>query len=675
MSAGTERMLVDFGRAGLISKARQQPEKVKMVLEKLRTDGVLQTFQAVKAKLDDEVQLGYCNVGKVESIGAGVNGWAVGDRVVSNGCHAELVSVGQNLCAKVPDEVSDEAASFTVLGAIGLQGIRLAKPTLGECFVVIGLGVIGLLTVQLLKASGCRVLGVDFDETKLSLARDFGADTVNPGAGECLFAAAKSFSRGRGVDGVIITAATASSDPVSQGARVCRKRGRIILVGVCGLELSRSEFYEKELTFQVSCSYGPGRYDPAYEVGGADYPVGFVRWTEQRNFEAVLDMMAAGTLRTEQLITHRFDVSDAEAVYDLIASKAPCLGVLFEYPDRGAVAKNSTVLLEKRCSASGVAATSEGCSAGQKIGFVGAGSYSQAVLIPAFRRTKADLEVICSNGGKSAAVAGRKFGFARATSSSREVIDDPTVSVVVVTTRHDSHADLVVSALNAGKHVFTEKPLCLTLDELARVREAALNSSGTLMVGFNRRFSPHVRAVKQELSKIGGPIALSVSVNAGVIPSDHWVHDSELGGGRLVGEACHFIDLVRFLAADSITEWSCLGMAAECGDTAVISLKFANGSIANINYFSNGHKSVPKEQVNAFASGRVFTIDNFRETRCAGTASFTKNRTSRQEKGQNECVDAFLAAISRGAASPISLEEIFEVSRMAIEVQNAIRLR
>src|SRR6267378_6901108 len=547
ISAGTERMLVDFGKANLIEKAWQQPDKVRMVLDKIRTDGLLPTINAVRNKLDQPLPVGYCNAGVVVGLGEGVTDFKVGDRVASNGRHAEMVCVPSNLCAKIPEMVTDEAAAFTVLGAVALQGIRLLQPTLGEAFAVIGLGLVGLMTVQLLRAQGCRVLGVDFDRNRLALARQFGAETVELEAEGDPIAAAMTFSMGGVVDGVLIAASTQSSDPVRQAARMCRKRGRIVLVGVTGLELSRADFYEKELTFQVSCSYGPGRYDPEYEEKGRDYPLGYVRWTEQRNFEAVLEMMAEGRLDVTPLISHRFPIRDAAKAYEAITGDAPSLGILLEYPTARAgpvrPAEGRTVLLAPAARA----------QAKGSIAFVGAGNYAGRVLMPAFRKAGAQLHTVVSAGGVSAAHYGRKFGFSKASTDASEALADVAVDTVVVATRHNIHARQVLAALRAGKHVFCEKPLCLTLDELAEIdAEARGRPSQHLMVGFNRRFAPQVVKMKILLGTVAEPKSFIMLVNAGAIPPDHWTQNKAVGGGRIVGEGCHFIDLLRHLAGASI---------------------------------------------------------------------------------------------------------------------------
>ncbi|WP_265529486.1 bi-domain-containing oxidoreductase [Sphingomicrobium marinum] len=661
ISAGTERMLVDFGRSSLIAKARKQPEKVAQVLDKVKTDGLLTTMDAVKSKLDQPIPLGYCNVGRVREVGRGVEGYAAGDRVVSNGAHADVVSVPENLCAKVPDGVSDDAASFTVLASIGLQGIRLAQPTLGESFVVTGAGLIGMLTVQLLVAHGARVLAIDFDESKLALARQFGAETCNPAKGEDPVAAGMAFSRGRGVDGVLITASTDSSDPVTQAARMCRKRGRIILVGVTGLELNRADFYEKELSFQVSCSYGPGRYDPAYEDKGQDYPVGFVRWTEQRNFEAVLDMLAAGRIDVEALISHRFDFADATKAYDQLADDKSVLGMLLDYGEPADDRHVAKVVLEDRPLP----------AAGEPVvGFIGAGNYASRVLIPAFKDAGAELRTIVSAGGTSGVIHGRKNDFAEASADSSALLADADINTVAIVTRHNTHARMTIDALEAGKHVFVEKPLGLTMEDIDAVEAAHAKTDRLLMVGFNRRFSPLTQKMKSLLEGVAEPKAFIMTMNAGAIPADHWSQDPEVGGGRIIGEACHLIDLMRYLAGAPITgvQASAMGGSANATlDKASITLNFADGSFGTVHYLANGGSSFPKERIEAFAGGGTLQIDNFLKLRGYNWPGFKKMGLMRQDKGQGPCSKAFLDAVRSGSASPIAPEELFEVSRASIE--------
>ena len=676
VSAGTERMLVEFGKAGWIDKARQQPDKVRMVLDKIKTDGLMPTVEAVFNKLDQPLPLGYCNVGTVLDIGSGVSGFAIGERVASNGKHAEAVSVPVNLCAKVPETVPDEDAAFTVLGAIALQGIRLVNPTLGETVVVTGLGLIGLMTVQLLRAHGCRVLGLDFDPLKLALARQFGAETVDLGVGQDPLAAALVLSRGRGVDAVLITASTKSNEPVHQAAQMCRKRGRIVLVGVTGLELSRADFFEKELSFQVSCSYGPGRYDPNYEEKGQDYPVGFVRWTEQRNLEAVLDMMADGRIDVKPLISHRFEIDEAVQAYELVGGSAPSLGILLSYPS---VSEKPDAILRNQTVNIGPARPSVGKAT---LGFIGSGNYATAVLIPAFKAAGVRLKTVASAGGVSAAHAGRKFGFEKTTTATEEVFADPEINAVVVATRHDSHALQVCHALEAGKPVFVEKPLALTLDELSQV-EVAYASALTagqmplVMVGFNRRFAPQAVKVKSLLTALDAPKALVMMVNAGAIPSTHWTQDRAVGGGRIVGEACHFIDLLRYLAGSPIVDAQVVSLGnakglTGLGDTVTLTLRFADGSMGTVHYLANGHKSFPKERLEVFCSGRILQLDNFRKLKGFGWPGFAKMNLWRQDKGQKDCAAAFVRAVESGGDAPIAFDELVEVSRVTIQIAEAL---
>ncbi len=665
VSAGTERMLVEFGKSGWIAKARQKPDKVRMVLDKIKTDGLMPTVEAVFSKLDQPLPLGYCNVGRVAKVGAGETSFKVGDRVISNGKHAEVVSVPFNLCAKVPDSVSDESAAFTVLGSIALQGIRLVQPTLGETVVVTGLGLVGLLTVQLLVAHGCRVLGLDFDSAKLALAKQFGAEVVDLAAGQDPVAIATAYSRGRGVDAVIVTAATKSSEPMHQAALMCRKRARIVLVGVTGLELSRDDFFKKELTFQVSASYGPGRYDPNYEEKGQDYPIGFVRWTEQRNFEAVLDMMADDRMDVRPLISHRFQIDEAHKAYELVGGSGPSLGILLEYPGLELTQEARTVLL--------VRPPPPGPShrmGGGGVSFIGSGNYATAVLIPAFKAAGARLRSVVSSAGVTGLHAGRKFGFEETTTDSDRLLTDSETSAIVVTTRHNSHARFVKQALQAGKHVFVEKPLCLTLDELVAIVDQVFSmvSPPIMMVGFNRRFAPQVQRMKQLLDGVSGPKAYIMTVNAGAIPSDHWSQDREVGGGRIVGEACHFIDLLRFLAGVPITAHQRLAMDSVTQDTVTLQLSFADGSIGTVHYFASGSKAFPKERLEVFAAGRVLQLDNFRKLTGFGWPRFSKMNLWRQDKGHKACAQAFVDAIQQGLPSPIPAAEIFEVSRVSIEI-------
>ena len=684
ISAGTERMLVEFGQANLLAKARAQPDKVRQVLDKIRTDGLLPTLESVFARLDQPLPLGYCNAGAVLEVGEGVAGFAAGDRVISNGPHAEVVCVPQNLCARIPEGVSDDEAAFTVLAAVGLQGIRLANPTLGESVAVIGLGLVGLMTVQMLAANGCRVLGVDFDTHKLELARQFGAQTADLSAGADPIAAGLAFSDGRGMDAVLITASTRSSDPVHQAAQMSRQRGRIVLVGVVGLELSRADFYEKELTFQVSCSYGPGRYDERYEQRGQDYPFGFVRWTEQRNFQAVLNLMADKKLDVMPLISHRIPQRQAAEAYRLLTEDRSTLGILLTYPDSGVDLGHTVrnlVFPKNQVSSP---------KSGQAVvGVIGAGNFASLVLLPALAKTPAHLTTIASATGVSAAHTARKFGFQQATSDYHTILDDPDINTVFIVTRHHTHARMVVEALQAGKHVFVEKPLCLNREELQAIKSVYYSNlqpptlrpgSGQasnlhLLVGFNRRFAPLAVKMRALLAERSRPLSVIYTVNAGAIPADHWTQDPQVGGGRIIGEGCHFIDLLRYLVGQPIIGLEARMIGAVPGvavrqDKMTILLEFADGSTGAIHYLANGSKRYPKERVEVFSEGRVLVLDNFKTLRGYGWKGFKRKRLWRQDKGHMTEVAAFIERVINGGAPLIPwpvLEEVTLATFAAVE--------
>jgi predicted dehydrogenase/threonine dehydrogenase-like Zn-dependent dehydrogenase len=668
ISAGTEKMLVEFGRASLLEKVRQRSDKLPLVIDKIRTDGLLPAIAAVKSRLDQPMPLGYCNAGTVIEVGAGVAGFVPGDRVASNGKHAEAVTVPVNLCARIPAGVGDDEAAFAPIAAIALQGIRLAAPTLGEAFVVTGLGLVGLITVQLLRANGCRVLGIDYDERKLALAQSYGAQTVDLSRGEDALGACSAFTQGRGADGVVIAAATSSNEPVHQAAQMSRKRGRIVLVGVSGLELSRADFYEKELSFQVSCSYGPGRYDPSYEERGNDYPLGFVRWTEQRNFEAVLDLLAQGKLDVKPLISHRFGVERAEEAYTLLSGPAPYLGIILEYPRVNSLQDiASTAIPLPR-----PAAASRGAPV---IGVVGAGDYGSRVLIPAFRESRARLKTIVTSGGVSGTHVGSRNGFELASTDWEALLSDPEIDALVVATRHDTHARIARAAILAGKHVFVEKPLGIRVEEIDAVQSAARERGNDvhqpiLMVGFNRRFAPLVVRMKELLESVREAKSFIMTVNAGAVPPGHWTRDPDSGGGRIVGEACHFIDLLRFLAGSAVVEHQVA--AARTRDACVtLTLRFSDGSTGALHYLSNGHRSFPKERLEVFCGGRILQLDNFRALRGFGWPGFKAMKLWRQDKGQTACVDAFVTAVREGKPSPIPLSELIEVAKVTLAVAAA----
>lgn len=650
VSPGTERMLVDFGKAGWIEKARQQPERVQQVFNKIKTDGLKPTLDAVFNKLGQPLPLGYSQCGTVISVGKGVSGFKTGDRVVSNGHHAEVVAVSQNLVAKVPDQVSDEAAAFTVLGAIALQSIRLLAPTFGETIAVIGMGLIGELTKQLLRANGCQVICVDIDEEKIKKVQQDGYYAVNARTADPVIYALSL--RPPGVDGVIITASANNDEIISQAARMCRKRGRIILTGVTGLDLKRSEFYEKELSFQVSCSYGPGRYEPAYEQKGLDYPIGFVRWTEQRNFEAVLESLSDGRLKVEQLITQTLPLEQYQQVYGQM--NASHGATLLTY--------NTSI----RHGTSITIADNPGISAGAA-GIIGAGNFTTGVLLPALKKTGLSLKAIASKGGLSAANAARKFGIHTATTDFRELLNDPAIDVVFITTRHQHHAAMVVAALNAGKHVFVEKPLAIELQELEEITAAYTQSGKQLFVGFNRRYAPLAIKMKELLRHTGAPLNIVMTINAGTLPDNHWLHDTE-SGGRLTGEACHFIDLCCYLTGSVVTAVLANRMKE---DDASILLRFADGSNAVINYFTNGSKAYDKERIEVYSDNRTLILENWKKLSGYGFKNFSSQKAS-QDKGHEAQFSVVAEGLKKGGAQPVSFNELVNISKVAIFIRQSL---
>ncbi len=671
ISAGTERMLVDFGKANYLEKARQQPEKVKMVLDKVRTDGLFQTIDAVKSKLDQPLPMGYSNVGVIEELGEGVNEFEIGDRVVSNGSHAEMVCVPKNLVAKIPNSVSDEDAAFTVVSSIALQGIRLINPTIGESIVVMGLGLIGLISIQILKANGCKVLGMDFDQEKVDIAKKLGVDAIKLSDGDDSINVAKSFSKNIGIDGVLITAATKSNDPVHNAAQMCRQKGRIVLVGVVGLDLQRNDFYEKELSFSVSCSYGPGRYDKSYEEDGNDYPIGYVRWTEKRNFESILYMIEKETINFNLLKTNVFDFTDAENAYKYLINNSSTLGIILDY-DKGFI--RDEYILDVFPSES-IRSKSKN---GTVIGVIGAGNHAGRTLLPAFKKSQSRLKIISSSQGATSAHYAKKLSFEKNTTDYKNILKDKEINALVIATQHDTHSKFVVEGLLAKKNIFVEKPLALNSDQLEEIQKLYLESPDLskmpiLMVGFNRRFSSLTIKAKEALAE-NIPVAITYTCNAGHIPNDSWVHDPKKGGGRILGEACHFIDLCRFFSGSKITSLNAIAIKDNNSnkDTAIISLGFENGSIASINYFANGNTSFPKEKIDIFQGGKSISINNFIGLKSYGFKNLSNKRLFKQDKGQTKCVESFINSINLGLPSPIDIKEIFEVSEFTIKASEMI---
>ena len=661
VSLGTERMLVEFGKANLIDKARQQPDRVKQVLDKIKTDGLQPTLEAVFNKLGQPLPLGYCNVGRVVAVGRGVNEFKVGDRVASNGNHAEYVCVPQNLVAKVPDNVTDEEAAFTVIGSIALQGIRNLNPQLGENIVVVGLGLIGLVAAQLLKANGCNVIGTDYDQQKVDMANSFGITAINPGKGVDVVKFVEEQTENVGADGVLITASAKSDSVIHEACLMSRKRGRIVLVGVIGLNMRRDDFYKKELTFQVSCSYGAGRYDEDYENKGHDYPLAYVRWTEKRNFQTILSTIANGGLDVKSLITEEVDLKDYLEIYGDMRKKGSIASIL-KFPEN--TKEERIVAIEDSRKQQG----------GGKFGIIGAGNYTSSMVVPCLNKANAPIKYIASQGGLNAKILAKKAGAEFATSDYREMLNDKEVGMVIVTTRHDLHAKMVTEALNAGKSVFVEKPLCLNEEQLNTIIEAYEKAKGcTLMVGFNRRFSPFATKLKELVGD--GPKNIIATMNAGFIPADVWVHDLQVGGGRIIGEACHFIDLCSYLAGSKVTAVCMNAMGTnpeENTDNATILLRYENGTNAVINYFANGSKAYAKERVEVFSQERVFILDNWRKLEAFGAKGFSKMKGT-MDKGQKVEFAQLNDRLQNGGEALIPFDSIINTTKASFAAIQSLK--
>lgn len=686
VSAGTERMVVSFAQKNLLEKARARPDLLRQTLEKVAREGLLPTLEAVQNRLDQPMALGYSCAGTVIDVGPGVEAVQVGDRVACAGggfaVHAEIVAVPQTLVVRAPEGVSDEAASFAALGAIALHGARLAEVRLGEIVGVIGLGLLGQLAVQILRAAGCVVVGTDPQPARVELARRLGADAAAAGPEE--FAAlCAAFTDGRGLDAVLIAADTPSSQPVELAGEVARDRGVVVAVGAVGTAVPRRSYYLKELDFRVSRSYGPGRYDPRYEEEGRDYPYAYVRWTEQRNMEAVLGLMGAGRLDVEALITHRFPIDEAPRAYELISGQGgePFLGVVLTYP--GAAAPERVVAL-RRESPRPAAPPREG---GVRLGVIGAGAYASATLLPALKDVReVELVGIASARGVTARAAAGRFGFAYCATDAAAILADPRINTVAVLTRHNMHARQAIAALVAGKHVFVEKPLCLSEGELeavvaayaaAQARARAAGEPGpALMVGFNRRFAPMVVALREQLAQVREPLLLSCRVNAGHIPPDHWTQDPAVGGGRLLGEGCHFIDLLAFLAGSEVRRVSATALpdgGRYRRDNLLVTLEFANGSVGSLIYAAGGDRGFGKEAVEVFGGGLAARLDDYRSLRIRrGGVRVERTARLRADKGHRDEWRAFAAHIAGRAPAPIAFEAIVHSTRATLAAQRSL---
>jgi predicted dehydrogenase len=667
ISAGTERSVIEFGEKNLVQKAMARPDLVKQLFGKAKREGWLTTIEAARHKLDSDMVLGYSNAGIVLEVGEGVTGFKVGDYVACAGggfaSHSEIVRIPRNLAAVVPAgpglrDVPLEEAAFATVAAIGLQGIRLAELQLGEIVAVIGLGLIGQIIVQLARVNGCRVIGMDPSADRCRLAEELGC-LATASCDEDMKVAAASVSNGSGVDSVLIAAATDSNAPVSLAAEIARDRARVVAVGAVGLTLPRKPYYMKELDFRVSRSYGPGRYDIEYEEKGRDYPIGYVRWTEGRNVASILQLLASGQLNFAPLITHRFPIEQAAKGYELIKGRTgePCLGVVITFSNEPSATHRVELLSEQP--------DTESESVAPCVGVLGAGNFVTATLLPAMKAVGGiTFGGICTAGGTSARSAGSHSGFRFCASDESELYRDPSINTIAVCTRHSLHAQQVIAALNAGKHVFCEKPLAMNEEELASIIDAYERQfpKRLLFVGYNRRFAPLAQQLKQFVSASVEPFVMHYRVNAGFIPLDHWTQDREQGGGRLLGEVCHFADFLSFICGHPVvavlaTVLPNVGRYSD--DNLIAILRFADGSIGTITYAANGDKSFSKERVEVFVQGRVAVLDDYRVLRTIrdGKHKIVKSRL-RVDKGHRDEWKAFANAIRRGERSPISLKEL-----------------
>ncbi len=676
ISVGTERQIIKLSQLSLAGKARQRPDMVRQVLAKVRTEGFVSTYYKVRGRLKTPVPLGYSSAGTIEKVHSSLDRWTPGERVACAGygyaCHAETIYVPTNLAVKIPDNVTFEEASFVTLGAIAMQGVRIADVSLGETVAVIGLGLLGQLTCRLLSASGCRVIGLDIDENKLAIAQKEGIEWALP-ADDASVATVLDLTSGKGVDSAIITAASDSSGPVETAGRICRDKGTVVAVGSVGLNVPRKIFYEKELELKLSRSYGPGRYDYNYEEAGRDYPYGYVRWTENRNMESFLQLVSTGRVDIKNLITHRFDISQADKAYSLISGRdsESYLGVVLNYPaenperrNRLTLPKNSAMKLSR--------------SSTIPIGFAGAGEFASGVLLPNIKRIAAyDNKLIMSGGGVSAATAAKRFGFKATVSSFDEIIGNPEIGAVFIANRHHQHAEAVIKSLLAGKPTYVEKPLCLNREELEQIRSAYMATGAPLMVGYNRRFAPLIRKIKEKLRGTGYPVSMHYRINAGFIPTDNWVQDPECGGGRIIGEICHFIDLLSYLsgARPVKVHAEALSMPNDrfrSDDNLQVMIRFSDGSVGTINYVASGNKNVPKEYLEIIGGSLVIQLNDFKMLTIAGDKGLQMDKKRGQDKGHRKMLELWSHYLAADLGSPIPFDSLIDTSITTFEILESL---
>lgn len=668
VSAGTEKMLVDFAKKSILAKAKDRPDLVKQVVDKMKKEGIQNTLEKVFTKLDSPIPLGYSLAGRVLEVGSNMGGINIGDRVACGGAgyanHSEINYVPKNLMVKIPEGVDDIDASFVTVGAIALQGVRQTEPKLGECIAVMGLGLLGQLTVQLLKANGCKVIGSDVDPDKLKLAKKLGADEVCH-AGD-MIKRANEFSNGRGVDAVIIAASTKSNQPTIDAADISRMRGRVIFLGMVGMDIPRNDYYKKEIDIRLSMGYGPGRYDTQYEEKGIDYPFDLVRWTEQRNFEAFLGLIQEGKINPKELITHSYEFDDAMTAYDLLEGRIQekYLGIVLKYKKEINIDEHKSIQRSQKTITHNEV----------NVGLIGAGNFTKAVLLPNMQKVGGfNLISLCTATGVSAEGTGKKYDFKYITTDTQEIFKNGEVNAVFITTQHNNHAENIINAIQNGKHCFVEKPLCIYEEELEAIHQAYTGDS-IVQVGFNRRFAPMVEEMKKNLS---GKISVNYRINAGIIPIDTWIQDPELGGGRIIGEVCHFIDTCSYLIGSEVS--SVYASTIQKSDQSIpdednvnIILNYANGSTATIAYYAYGDNSMPKEYIEAFGNGVSMEMNNFRELIVYKNGKKSKYKNANQDKGFKSEFLAFKDAIKSGEPA-ITFESIYNTTKSTFKILDSIR--
>lgn len=673
VSSGTERMLVDFAKRSLVGKAMKMPDQVKKVLRKIKTEGLFATLEKVQSKLDQPIPLGYSCAGTVEEAGIYTEGFATGDRVACGGVgfanHAEFNYVPKNLVVKIPENVSFEDASCATVGSIAMQGIRQCDLRLGESLCIIGLGLLGMLALQMAKASGCKVIGFDPNQSRCKLALELGADNA---VSEGLLSAAMGLSDGHGVDAVLITAATPSNEPITVAAEIAKMKGKVVATGLVGLNIPRDLYYKKELDFRLSMSYGPGRYDPVYEDGGIDYPYGYVRWTEQRNMKAFVDLVAMGKISPSKLITHRFNFEDSLDAYKLLLGQThePYMGIVLDYPESQNIKPISKIEISTP--------KPNALKSAPSVSFIGFGNFTKSVLIPNLKKLSGyNMRGLCTESGMNCGVSAKKFGFEFATTKHADVIEDSQTNLVFVTTRHNTHAQLAAEALKSNKNVFTEKPLAINEEQLAKLECAEKESSAFLMAGFNRRFSPHATLIKDYFKNRTTPLFMLYRVNAGIIPKNIWLQNPEIGGGRIIGECCHFIDFMAYISGAKVIEVS--ASSIKTNDTSIaeedsvnISLKFSDGSLGSLLYGALGDTSLPKEYCEILGEESTAVMDNFNTTKCTGKLGKRK-LSGTQKKGFYEELDCVLKSIQNATGAPIPAESLFNTTRATFAALKSLK--